>query len=96
MEGKTIFIKKKEPVAVLSTPSPGDPILQIKGRVTNDKGEPLVNANITVKHPGHGTRTDANGYFYLHNVNSSDGVMASFIDYKQRRIRIKDRIMLAL
>src|SRR5258708_1748466 len=96
LEGKTIFIKKKEPVAVLSTPSPGDPILQIKGRVTNDKGEPLVNANITVKRTGHGTITDANGYFYLHNVNSDDVVMASFIGYKTLSMPIKDRINLTV
>ena len=92
LEGKTIFIKKKE-VVVAVAPS-GDSILQIKGRVTNDKGEPLVNANITVKRTGHGTITDANGNFYLRNVNSADVVMVSFIGYKMQNVPLKDRVNL--
>jgi len=98
LEGKTIFIKKKEPVVSLASPPPppGDPILQIKGRVTNDKGEPLVNANITVKRNGHGTVTDANGNFYLRNVNSDDVVNVTFIGYKTVSMPIKDRISLTV
>lgn len=93
LEGKTIFIKKKEPVVTLEA-TPADSILQIKGRVTNDKGEPLVNANITVKRTGHGTITDANGNFYLRNVNSADVVMVSFIGYKMQAVPLKDRVSL--
>ncbi|HTI08448.1 MAG TPA: carboxypeptidase-like regulatory domain-containing protein, partial [Puia sp.] len=93
LEGKTIFIKKKEVVITVESPS-GDSILQIKGRVTNDKGEPLVNANITVKRTGHGTITDANGNFYLRNVNSADVVMVSFIGYKMQNVPLKDRVNL--
>lgn len=97
LEGKTIFIKKKEPVVALAdSPAPGDPIIQIKGRVTNDKGEPLVNANITVKRTGHGTVTDANGVFYLRNVNSDDVVSVSFIGYKSVSMPLKDRISLTV
>src|SRR5258708_22084629 len=97
LEGKTIFIKKKEPVVTIAPPpTPGDPILQIKGRVTNDKGEPLVNANITVKRTGHGTVTDANGNFYLRNVNSEDMIMVTFIGYKTLSMPIKDRISLTV
>ena len=99
LEGKTIFIKKKEaPIVTLASPppTPGDPILQIKGRVTNDKGEPLVNANITVKRTGHGTVTDANGNFTLRNVNSDDVVSVTFIGYKTVSMSIKDHISLTV
>lgn len=99
LEGKTIFIKKKEPVVTLSPAGdapPAGPIIQIKGRVTNDKGEPLVNANITVKRTGRGTITDANGNFYLHDVTSDDVVSVSFIGYKTQLVPLKDRISLTV
>ena len=97
LEGKTIFIKKKEttppaPPASATTA----PIGEIKGRVTNDKGEPLMNANITVKRTGHGTVTNANGIFFLRNVNSEDVVMVSFIGYKTQSVSVKDRSSLTL
>jgi len=92
MEGTTIFIKKKEARSTLSVEAgPGAPIGEIHGRVTNDKGEPLVNANITVKRTGHGTITDANGNFSLHNVNTDDIITVTFIGYKPQNISIQDR-----
>src|SRR5258707_791714 len=97
VEGTTIFIKKKEAHAAVSVEvSPAGPIAEIKGRVTNDKGEPLVNANITVKRTGHGTITDANGNFTLHNVNSDDIVTVSFIGYKAQSIPLRDRNSLSV
>ncbi len=95
LEGKTIFIKKKEvmPIALSSTTAP---IAEIKGRVTNDKGEPLVNANITVKRTGHGTVTDANGNFTLHNVTPEDVLAVTFIGYTPQAISIRDRKVLTL
>jgi len=107
VEGNTITIVKKA-VAVSSDRQPGsngtlDPSLyldtlekSIHGRVTNDKGEPLVNANITVKRTGHGTVTDANGNFTLRNVNSDDVVSVTFIGYKSQSLPIKDHISLTV
>jgi TonB-linked SusC/RagA family outer membrane protein len=84
VEGSTIFIKKKEAKAVAV--ASGVPVTEIKGRVTNEKGEPLVNANITLKRSGHGTVTDADGNFTLRNVNPDDVIAVSFIGYQTQLI----------
>jgi len=97
VEGTTIFVKKKEARPSLTVEvGPGTPIAEIHGHVTNDKGEPLVNANITVKRTGHGTITDANGNFTLHNVNSDDIVTVSFIGYTSQSIPVRDRANLTV
>ncbi|MDO6430711.1 SusC/RagA family TonB-linked outer membrane protein [Flavitalea sp. BT771] len=92
LEGTTVFIKKKEvrsSVTVESSDSSRIP--EIKGRVTNDKGEPLVNANVVVKRTGRGTVTDANGRFTLHNVGADDVITVSFIGYKAQAVPVRDR-----
>lgn len=97
VEGTTIFVKKKETRASINVEvGPGTPIAEIHGRVTNDKGEPLVNANITVKRTGRGTITDANGDFILHHINSDDIVTVSFIGYKAQSVAIRDRSSLSV
>jgi len=94
LEGKTIFIKKKDLAPFTSATAA--PIPEIKGHVTNRHGEPLVNANITVKRTGHGTVTDANGNFALRNVTSEDFVTVSFIGYRSQVVSLKDRTSLTL
>lgn len=96
VEGTTIFIKKKEARSISVEISPGQPVAEIKGRVTNDKGEPLVNANVVVKRSGRGTVTDANGGFTLHNVSSEDVISVTFIGYKAQTVPLRDRTSLAL
>jgi TonB-linked SusC/RagA family outer membrane protein len=96
IEGTTIFIKKKEARTFSEETTSGQPIALIKGRITNDNGEPLVNANIVVKSTGRGTITDANGNFILHNVNSDDQIAISFIGYKPQTVPIHDRTSFTL
>src|SRR5581483_2446210 len=97
VEGTTIFVKKKEAHPSLTVEvGPGIPIAEIHGRVTNNKGEPLVNANIIVKRNGHGTITDVNGNFTLHNINSEDIITISFIGYKPKIVPLQDRTNLTV
>jgi len=94
VEGTTIFIKKKETRSLTVEFAPGTPISEIHGRVTSNKGEPLVNANIIVKRTGHGTIADANGNFTLHNISSDDVITVSFIGYKSQAVSIQNRASL--
>ena len=97
VEGTTIFLKRKEDhPSVTVEVAPGEPINEIKGRVTNTKGEALANANITVKRTRRGTITDANGNFTLHNVNSDDVITISFIGYKPQSLPLRDRANLVV
>jgi TonB-linked SusC/RagA family outer membrane protein len=63
-------------------------IIKITGKIINDKGEPLANANVTVKKNGRGTITNARGIFELGNIGRNDVLQVSFIGYETKDIRI--------
>lgn len=90
LEGSTIFIRAKEPHLVSSSSPTSETIPEIKGHVTNEKTEALINANIIIKRTGRGTITDANGNFILHNVNTGDVLQVSFIGYKTQSITVSN------
>ncbi len=93
--GKNIVIKEKEPekypfpIAV----SAPELFIDIRGRVLNDKGEPLVNASIVVKGTKTGTTSDANGYFSI-NTTIGNTLVISYIDYEPVEVKIKDQQMI--
>jgi TonB-dependent starch-binding outer membrane protein SusC len=88
---KTIMVRPRENKTAEATP-PGDkqatPV-DIKGRVTNDKGEPLSGASIEIKSSARGTLTDANGMFELKKVDPDALLIISFTGYGTREITIK-------
>lgn len=67
-------------------------LTEIKGRVTNSHGEPIANANVTIKRDEHGTITNADGRFSLNNVRADDQIIISFIGYKTQTIKVGDRM----
>ena len=56
--------------------------ITIKGKVTNEQGEPIPNATITIKPSNHSTITDANGSFTIHNSLLTDTLIISAIGYE--------------
>lgn len=44
--------------------------LNVKGRVLNEKGEPVAGVTVKIKGTTNGTSTDAGGYFFLSNVDA--------------------------
>jgi hypothetical protein len=63
---RLIVVKEKE-LAMDAVPV-GTPPVDIHGRVTDEKGEPLEGATVTVKGTKMGTATDEKGHFTLANV----------------------------
>lgn len=53
----------------------------IKGKVTDDRGEPLVGANVTYKGATYGTITDINGEFSLPKTEDNAILTAHYIGY---------------
>ena len=88
LTGTTIVVRSKveEPKIMQQTRSISD----IKGRVINDRAEPLAGANIVVKRTGKSTITDANGNFNLSNVNSNDIIIVSFVGYYPQSVKVSD------
>ena len=67
----------------------------IKGRVTNEKGEPLIGASVTYKGTNIGTITNMNGEFSLVKKDDKKRLTAEYIGYNPVEIRIEtNRTML--
>ncbi|HMI62841.1 MAG TPA: carboxypeptidase regulatory-like domain-containing protein, partial [Puia sp.] len=93
-----VIIKKTKAVAASTknisadkadTPADGG----IKGRVTNPKGEPLVNASISLLGHKQGTTADENGYFSIPNLKPGRyQVQISAVGYgtEIRIVEVKD------
>jgi TonB-linked SusC/RagA family outer membrane protein len=80
---KTIVVRRKLEIKS-ETPLPsGD----ITGRVTNEQGEPLENANIVIKRTKKGAITNANGEFTLKDIRSEDEITISYIGYQNETIK---------
>ncbi|MEO7047710.1 MAG: TonB-dependent receptor [Ferruginibacter sp.] len=86
---KTIIIKRKTvapdvynlPPAVLIN------VMQVTGKVTDDKGQPLAGATIIVKGTSNGVKSDANGNFTI-NADPSATLIISFISFETAVIKV--------
>jgi TonB-linked SusC/RagA family outer membrane protein len=87
VKGRSILVSPKpvsggavfsnEPSTVLS-----DSSMTVRGRVLNEKGEPVQGASVTVKGSAKGTRTDGNGDFALKNVIAGEVILISYVGYE--------------
>lgn len=62
----------------------------IKGVVTDNSGEPIIGANISVKGSTIGTVTDINGQFSL-NVPGNASILVSYIGYLPQEVRVGNK-----
>ena len=91
-QGKTIFIVRKQMEKVLlesfSPRDGGEQLTSIKGRVTNEQGESLVAATVTVKNGKKATLTDERGAFELKGVPVGAVLQITFLGYQSKEIKI--------
>ena len=78
--GQTVMIAKKD-VKPNSVEIGEPPVTEIKGRITNDKGEPLSGASVMVKGTQKGTVTGADGMFTLKGVNTGSVLIISYTGF---------------
>lgn len=62
----------------------------IKGKVTDEKGEAIIGANVLIKGTTNGTITDIDGQFSL-EANDSDVIQISFIGYLSQEIPVGNK-----
>jgi TonB-dependent starch-binding outer membrane protein SusC len=92
MEGKTIVIKNKPakapPTQPLETPPPP---VEVRGRVSNDKGEPLAGATIQIKGSKKYVVTAADGSFSIEAPGNRKIVLiASYVGMETQEIAAGD------
>jgi|CXWL01.1.fsa_nt_gi TonB-linked SusC/RagA family outer membrane protein len=84
----TIIIKRKIVAPEVSTPLPPlSTAIEIKGKVTDEKGQPLEGATILVKGTNQGTKTDANGNFSI-NAEPNSTLVISFVGFELAEVKI--------
>jgi TonB-linked SusC/RagA family outer membrane protein len=93
---KTIVIKRR--VLPLLTPeTPGISVTAIKefeeisGRVTNERGEPVIGATVQLKGTSVATSTDADGRFRLNAPNATATLIVSYVGYETQEVALGGR-----
>jgi TonB-linked SusC/RagA family outer membrane protein len=68
-----------------------EPPVEVNGRITNEKNEPLEGASIIVKGTGTGANTDDKGMFMLKNIDGNAVLVISMVDYQSQEIALNNR-----
>lgn len=77
-------------------PSLPTPPVDIKGKVTNDKGEPVEGASVVVKGTNKGTTTNAQGLFTLMGVEENAVLVISAITIETKEVFLNRRTDIAI
>lgn len=84
--GKNIVVGIKDPTTQL-VKKPELLLAEVKGRVTNEQGEPLPGASILIKGTKSGTRSDDNGDFSL-TTEVNTKLVISYVGYESKEITV--------
>jgi TonB-linked SusC/RagA family outer membrane protein len=66
-------------------------LIDIQGRVFDEKSEPLANVSVIAKHSGKLSITDNSGNYLLHDVLPTDEIVFSYIGYLEKQVPINGR-----
>lgn len=99
----TIIVKRKTaapesipPPAPNALPPPPQPVnVEIKGTISDDKGQPLEGATILVKGTNNGVRSDERGNFTL-NVPPGATLVISYVGFETIEIKPGDRTSISV
>lgn len=69
--------------AATTVPTPAPVMEEVRGKVTDENGEPLVGANICYKGTNIGTITDLNGEFSLIKMKGNEDLTINYIGYNR-------------
>jgi TonB-dependent starch-binding outer membrane protein SusC len=92
---KVIVIKEagsKNQLAIPVVP----PLLTVTGHITNEKGEPLAGATITVKGTKNATATNDDGSFSISDVPEDAVLVISSVGYEKMEIGVRGKTSLAI
>ena len=80
--GNTIVLKLKNTPVAEPGHKDSPALVEIRGRVTDENGNPLAGASVKLKGAPGGTTTDANGYFTLQAPETGGVLVISFVGYE--------------
>ncbi len=86
----------KEGMSVEEVPAFPPSDITVKGRVTNDNGEPVPGASVLIKGTKRGTSADANGNFTLTNVDENATLVISGANIESVEMKVQGRTELSV
>lgn len=96
--GKSVAIKanKKDTDQIGGEPTGTPPFIDVRGRVVNEKGEPLTGVTVLVKGSTKKTMTDSNGEFSLATVEQDAVLVFSHITMETFELKVSGKTELAI
>lgn len=88
---RIIIIKESLPGLQITSKQEDDPI-NVKGKVTNESGEPVQGASINIKGTSKGTSTDENGEFFLTAVDARAVLVISGTNIETLEINVEGKV----
>ncbi len=88
---KTIFIKEWPGSSARKNIVDPPAVIDIRGRVLNDKNDPLPGASVEIKGSRKGTYTDAGGQFELRQVEVDAVLLISYSGYSMQEVEVSGR-----
>ncbi|MDR6783333.1 SusC/RagA family TonB-linked outer membrane protein [Pedobacter africanus] len=85
IEDKLIVITKRE-TSLLENLVNRFRAINVRGKILDEKGQPLVGATVAIKGKNRSVKTDQDGAFYLDNVGENDKLVISYIGYQTREV----------
>lgn len=83
----TIVVKEKAKTRLEKVTGLFAPPINIKGRVVDSEGRPLIGASIGLKGLNQGTTTNSNGEFVMNRVPEDEVLVISFLGYEAKELK---------
>lgn len=96
IEEKTIVLLPRSDRKVMTPAAVSQKSIVIKGKITDDKGNPLAGASVFLKGQQAGTKSDANGEFELKVPKEGVDLVVSFVGYEKKEVKAKANMSVIL
>ena len=100
VSGKFITVKKvyQPKTSAAATTSKGDDIRHLSGTITDEDGEPMIGASVTVPGSPYGTVTDVDGHFEFYIPKDCHEVTVSYVGMNDQKVKVsgKDNLKIAM
>lgn len=91
IEDKMIAIYKKVAEVRKEDINLPPPPINIKGRVVDEKNQPVAGASVMIKGTNSGTTTGSNGEFSISSVNSTATLVVSLVGYEPKEVAVNNQ-----
>lgn len=89
IEGNSIVIRIK-PQSFFDKITAYFNVIDVKGRILDEKGEPLPGATVKIKDGSKSTQTNGNGEFQLSGIDENAVLVVHYLGYKTREIPVNE------